>query len=43
VRFMLKMRIPMVKGNAAINNGSLSPTLQSIIEELQPEAAYVTL
>jgi hypothetical protein len=24
---MLKMRIPMDKGNAAINNGSLSPTL----------------
>jgi hypothetical protein len=42
VRFMLKMRMPMDKGNAVIKDGSLGPTLQSILEELQPEAAYFT-
>jgi hypothetical protein len=42
VRFMLKLRMPMDKGNAVIKDGSLGPTLQSILEELQPEAAYFT-
>jgi hypothetical protein len=42
VRFMLKMRMPMDKGNSVIKDGSLGPTLQSILEELQPEAAYFT-
>jgi hypothetical protein len=39
---MLKMRMPMDKGNAVIKDGSLGPTLQSILEELEPEAAYFT-
>lgn len=30
----------MDRGNAVIKDGSLGPTLQSILEELKPEAAY---
>ena len=40
MRFMLTFRIPMDKGNAAIKDGSLPQTIQSILEELKPEAAY---
>lgn len=40
MRFMLKMRVPMDRGNEVIKDGSLGPTVQSILEELQPEAAY---
>ena len=42
MRFMLKMSMPMDQGNAVIKDGSLGLTLQSILEELQPEAAYFT-
>lgn len=42
MRFMLKCRIPMDKGNAVIKDGSLGPTMQSILEDLKPEAAYFT-
>jgi hypothetical protein len=42
VRFMLKMRMPMDKGDAVIKDGSLGSTLQSILEELEPEAVYFT-
>ena len=40
MRFMITFRIPMDKGNAAIKDGSLPQTIQSILEELKPEAAY---
>ena len=40
MRFMLTFRVPMDEGNAAIKDGSIGPTLQAIIDELKPEAAY---
>ena len=42
MRFMLSFRVPTDKGNAAIKEGAFSRTLQSIMEELNPEAAYFT-
>jgi hypothetical protein len=41
MRFMIKMDMPVDKGNAMIKDGSLGPTLQSILEKLQPEAVYL--
>ncbi len=40
MRFMLTFRIPPEEGNAAIKDGSLPQTIQSILEDLKPEAAY---
>ena len=40
MRFMLSIRIPTDKANAAIKDGTFPQTLQSIMEELKPEAAY---
>ena len=40
MRFMLTFRVPMDEGNAGIKDGSLGQTLQTIIDELNPEAAY---
>ena len=40
MRFMITFRIPIEKGNALTRDGSLTQTIQSILEELQPEAAY---
>ncbi len=40
MRFMLTFRIPMDKGNAAFRDGSLPDTIQSVLEDLKPEAAY---
>ena len=48
MRFMLTFRIPKMscrqghldKGNAAVRDGSLGDVLQSILEDLRPEAAY---
>jgi len=37
---MLTFHIPHEEGNAALEDGRFVPTVQSIIEELQPEAAY---
>jgi hypothetical protein len=37
---MLTFRIPPEEGNAALKDGRFTPTLESIMEELQPEAAY---
>ena len=42
MRFMLSFRVPTDKANAAIKEGIFSQTLQSIMEELNPEAAYFT-
>jgi hypothetical protein len=42
MRFMLSFRMPTEAGNALIKEGKLPETLQSIMEELQPEAAYFT-
>ena len=40
MRFMITCRIPVEKGNELVKTGSLGPTVQSIMEDLQPEAAY---
>ena len=40
MRFMLTFRVPMDEGNAGIKDGSLGQTLQTIVDELNPEAAY---
>ena len=40
MRFMLTFRIPMDEGNAAIKDGSLGQTLETLVDELKPEAAY---
>ena len=40
MRCMLSFRIPTDAGNAMIQDGRLPETIQSIMEDLQPEAAY---
>src|SRR5215218_5832646 len=40
MRFMITCRIPVQKGNELVKNGTLGPTVQSIMEDLEPEAAY---
>jgi Domain of unknown function (DUF3303) len=42
MRTLLKVTIPVERGNAAIENGSLGKTIESILTELKPEAAYFT-
>jgi hypothetical protein len=37
---LLKATIPVDTGNAAISDGSLPKTIESILAELKPEAAY---
>jgi hypothetical protein len=40
MRMMLKFTLPVEKGNAALNDGSLARTMESIMGKLKPEAAY---
>jgi len=40
MRMMLKFKLPVEKGNAAIHDGSLGRTMESIMSKLKPEAAY---
>jgi Domain of unknown function (DUF3303) len=42
MRFLLKVNIPVETGNAAAKAGKLGETIQSILEDLKPEAAYFT-
>ena len=42
MRFMMKVVIPVEKGNEAAKAGKLGQTIQSILEELKPESAYFT-
>ena len=42
MRFLLKMRFPEDKANDMAKDGSLTQTVQTILEELNPEAAYFT-
>ena len=37
---MLKVSIPVEAGNAAARSGKLGSTIQGILENLKPEAAY---
>jgi hypothetical protein len=40
MRMMLKVSIPVEAGNAAARKSSLGLTIQAILAELKPEAAY---
>jgi hypothetical protein len=42
MRFLLKVNIPVETGNAAAKSGKLGSTIQSILSDLKPEAAYFT-
>jgi hypothetical protein len=40
MRCLLKVAIPVEAGNAAIGDGSLPTTIESILADIKPEAAY---
>jgi hypothetical protein len=40
MRCLLKAVMPVESGNAAISDGSLPATIESILADLRPEAAY---
>lgn len=42
MRFLLKVNIPVEAGNAAARAGKLGKTVEAILAELKPEAAYFT-
>lgn len=42
MRFLMKVNIPVEAGNAAAKAGKLGTTIQSILADLKPEAAYFT-
>jgi|SRR5687768_17178928 hypothetical protein len=40
MRMLLRVSIPVESGNAAAKDGSLGPTIEGILDDLKPEAAY---
>jgi len=42
MRFMLSFQMPTERANALIKEGSLPQTMQSIMEDIKPEAVYFT-
>ncbi len=40
MRMMLRWTVPVEKGNQAISDGSLIQTIEKLVEQLEPEAAY---
>ena len=42
MRFMITCRVPVERGNELAKAGTLGSTIQTIMEELKPEAAYFT-
>jgi hypothetical protein len=40
MRMMLKISVPVEKGNRAFKDGSLGKTIEALMSKLEPEAAY---
>jgi hypothetical protein len=40
MRMLLRVSIPVETGNAAVNEGTLGSTIEGILADLKPEAAY---
>ncbi len=40
MRMMLRWTVPVERGNETIKDGTLARTLESLMEDLKPEAAY---
>jgi hypothetical protein len=40
MRFLMTIDIPTEHGNAAIKNGSLPKVIESVLNDIHPEAAY---
>jgi hypothetical protein len=40
MRMLMRVSIPVEAGNAAVRNGTLGSTIQAILADLKPEAAY---
>ncbi len=40
MRMMFRWTIPAAKGNQAIDDGSLMSSIENLLEQLEPEAAY---
>lgn len=40
MRMLVRFSVPVEKGNQAFQSGALQKTVQSVIDRLQPEAAY---
>lgn len=40
MRMLLRVSIPVEAGNAAVKAGTLGPTIQKLLADLKPEAAY---
>jgi len=40
MRMMFRWTVPAAKGNRAIDDGSLMSTIENLLEQLKPEAAY---
>ena len=40
MRMMLRWTVPVERGNETIKDGSLARTIESLLAELRPEAAY---
>jgi len=40
MRMLLRVSIPTEAGNAAVKDGTLGPTIERLLADLKPEAAY---
>jgi hypothetical protein len=40
MRMMLRFTLPVERGNAAISDGMIAKTVETIMSQLKPEAAY---